>query len=881
MALAVDTAGKVVASPNTGKVMGSSGSNGAGAAKPFSGNTLADALANVIAEVKEATSQNVAAAANELQSPTRRKTYQQQGTYIQPMTASTAASLDSDITEQDEQQRGQLKSTLPTSLGTLASGATPEVEEEEEERPGWDSGLDWEIKRSTDEGRDVRDANYFGEAYAQNDDGLFYPWYVGNSQTNDEYLRNAIANGLTDDEAYAFTHRTSTGALSDISKDMEMLGKMGLPKDLFENRTPAIDDGTSYDYAHMTSEWMTGPQYKRYVEMGMGGRPVDDIDPTQVYSKMDEANEYGFIPFVPDQTTYNSMYIGDVARIPGELGSMVANARTSLPYWITYGQDGRTTINGNDFDRLAPAVLNNYYYNLQKDPEYYWTDHGGNSSPSVLQYAIPTADGKTAYAHGSIVDSGFDDTLHLTFSDGQRIDVSQDELETWPLDQEGLRVIPDEYFEDHGDLVDSSYDDTLYLTFSDGQTIGLSPDYVAENTDQDGMIDLASLASMVPVDEVDGNLPEDLSSLGDGSVYYSPMLVMPDGTEIPIDDVERLYWDDTAGDDEDKVDGYGRVTTDDDISYDFNGGISKPRRLMSQEPITIDEDGVRLNAGAGELLTDAVDWSLGSLPISVGKFLPWVYSVSQAPTALYGVNSGSYNPETGSYGLVAGKWDDDGNLVYGAQDANGDINEEASDTTRMWNALGTAAIPLTEQLVGPVGAQIVPLERLTDKIPFRSYLGKHIADSLVGAAAEGVEEDLGNIFDELMQYGPSGAFANPVMRDGERIRDMYGHEVRDSGNTTPWQRANAFLDPTDLANSFLGGAAVSGLLGSPQFLGGLQPSIMADRGRLMSGVDKYVETDLERDVREALENGEIPDVPRPRRVSDRYASQFDDYRGDR
>lgn len=872
MALAVDTTGKVVASPNTGKVMGSSGSNGAGAAKPSSGNTLADALANVIAEVKEATSQGVTTAANELQSPTRRKTYTQQDTYVQPMTASMPTSLGT-TTQQSRQQEGQPKPTLPANLGSmLASGATPKVEDDEPRR---ESGLDWEIQRSTDEGRDARDVNYFGEPYAQNDDGHFYPWYVGNSQTNDEYLRNAIANGLTDDEAYAFTHRMSTGALNDISKDMEMLDEMDLSKDLFENRTSAIDDGTSYDYAHMTSEWMTGPQYKRYVEMGMGGRPVDKIDPTQVYSKMDEANEYGFIPFVPDKTTYNTMYSGDVLRVPGELGSMVANARTSLApdYWITYGQDDKTTINGNDFERLAPAMLNNYYYNLQQDPEYYWADHGGNSNPSVLQYAIPTADGKTAYAHGSIVDSGFDDTLHLTFSDGQQIDVSQDELETWPLDQEGLRVIPDEYFEDHGDLIDSGYDDTLYLTFSDGQTIGLSPDYVAENIDQDGMIDLANLASMVPVDEAEGALPEDLSSLGENSVYYAPMLVMPDGTEIPVDDVERLYWDKTADDDE-SID-------DDDISYDFNGGISKPRRLMSQEPITIDEDGVRLNAGAGELLTDAVDWSLGSLPISAGKFLPWIYSVSQAPTALYGVNSGSYNPETGSYGLIAGGWDDEGNLRYGVQDASGDIDQKASDTTRMWNALGTAAIPLTEQLVGPVGSHIIPLEGLTSKIPFRSYLGKHIADTLVGGAAEGIEEDLGNIFDELMQYGPSGAFANPVMRDGEVIRDMYGHEVRDPESTAALQRASRFFDPTELANSFLGGAAVSGLLGSPQFLGGLQPSIMADRARLTSGVNKYVETDLERDVREALENGEIPDVPSSRKVSDRYVSQFNDYRGDR
>lgn len=766
-------------------------------------------------------------------------------------------------------------------------------------------GPTWESDAAEREGREERTKNYFDEQYEQGESGWdpLLPVAYGNTPQNDAYIRNAIENGLSKEDAYEIAHYDPS-TLADIgrpgSHDAPLLASdaygtssyNGAP--LYDLKTlrehgagseAVIDDGTSYDYGHMTSEWMTGPQYRKYVEMGMGGRDVNDIDMAQVYSKADEAQDYGFIPYVPNEVTYNRLAGGDIFRMPGEIGTEIANLRTSIApdYSITYGRDD-TTINGNEFDRRAPTFLNNYNYNIQHDPQALLDAPGS----TIREYAVPGADGRTSYAHGSLTDYGYDDTLHLSFQDGTEMDVSKDEYDKWDRNEDGNLVVPEEYYRQHGGY-EGSYDDTLYLTFSDGQTLGLPSDYVKNYTSDDGTIDIKaisdSLSSMVPTDKVNGSLPDNLDDL---KYDIMPNLVMSDGTVIPYSDVERIYWDETAGNDEDQLDSDGNVvSTDDDIRYDFSAlGMNKPRRLMNQTPVDFDSGGLPIDTT--DLFGDVVDWTLGSVPISIGAYLPWVYSASQATNAGYGIEPGSYNPETGTRGLSAGGWDENGNLRYGVQNAEGKIDRDLGDSTRMWNMAGNALVPLTEQLVGPVGEHIIPLEGVTKRIPFKTDTGRLIADTLVGYGAEGVEEDLGNIFDELMQYGLSGAFANPVTgKDGETIKDIYGHEVRDA-DTGAAQRVGRFFDPNDLANAFLGGALVSPAMGlattpmnSQSFLRNIVPAVSRDMARRQTGVDRYVETDLEREVREALEEGRIPDVPAPRTVSPEYASRFENVRSER
>lgn len=890
MALAVDAGGKVKASPTTGKVFNNVVQR------------LADSMRNAFDSVGSS-ARNTLGEFVDVPAPTQSANQVQQGQqqpYVMPsvQTASMPSVTQPASTPVIKTSKPTLTASQPAGL----SGSTGSDDEATHDAFGL--GLDrvnpgpvWEKEAAEREGRDERTTNYFGEQYEQGGGG-WYPMmqdvYYGNTPQNDAYIRNAIENGLSEEDAYDISHydpesmmdfRTPGAHFDPLTiDDAYGMSDRGVP--LYDQATlrehgagaeTAIDDGTSYDYGHMTSEWMTGPQYKKYVEMGMGGRDVDDIDPTQVYSKADEAREYGFVPYVPNQTTYNRLAGGDMARVPGEIGTRVANLRTTMApdYSITYGKDS-TKISGNEFDRVAPTFLNNYYHDLMYDPDRIRR----NGQPmSVMEYAIPTPDGDVAYAHGNVVDAGYDDTLHLSFNDGTEMDVPGDELATWGRDQNGLLVVPEDYVAQHGSFK-SSYDDTFYLTFSDGQRIGLSPDYVQSHSDENGMVDLDPLYSVAPIDQVNGELPEDLSVLGENAVGYAPVLTMSDGTVIPLEDVERIYWDETAGDDPDATDSLGNVRTDDDISYDFGPlGLSKPRRLMDQEPFDFSGEGPIFNKD--DLLNNVIDWTAGSAPISTGLYMPWVYSTSQATNSLYGINPGSYNAKTGSRGLTAGGWDENGNLRYGVQDENGDIDEDLSRSTRWWNAAGNAAIPLTEMLVGPVGEHLIPLEGVTSRIPFKTDTGKLLADTLVGYGAEGIEEDLGNVFEELMQYGPSGTFANPVLdENGEPMKDIYGHEVRNADTSMPRRALNS-VDPTDLSNAFIGGALVSPAMGlvttpinSNSFIRNIGPAVARDYARSLTGVDRYVETDLERDVREALEDGRIPDMPAPRRVSNEYVSRF-------
>ena len=872
MPLAVDTKGSVVANPTTGKTFSRSS------------GTSASILDDLIGKVK-----NELAEVREQQTPEEKKEAKQQNT-----TELQAVTEPAYVTPATTSRISTPPVGTASSIGIERPVFTKEEQDQELEAQGFDPKFgttesEWEQQRAEEEGREVRTANYWDEQYDDHadDNGLDdllnmldpQSKYVGNTATNDAYIRDAMEHGLSEDMAWAISHRNADNG---TGIDFGGLADRGLDARVYDNRQPAIDDGTSYDYAHMTSGWMTGPQYMRYVEMGMGGRPIEEIDPTQVYSKWDESQRYNFIPFVPDQYTSNMLVAENITRIPGELGTMVSNLReTATPsYSITYGEGDGTTINGEEFDRRAPAYLNQYYYNLQYHPE--------RLGATVREYAIPDANGQVTYAHGDPTELNANDTLYITYDDGQTVGYTPDEYGSWDV-EDGTMMIPDEYVSEHGDISGSSYG--FSLTFSDGQTVDISPDYLMSNLDENGTLSLDDPVD-VPLSEAQGWLPEDVSSIVTG--YENPDLVLSDGTAIPLEDVERIYWDKTPENDEDPVDALRNpISTDDDIRYGFDrfgiGPLSvsnKPRRLMNQEMIDFDNPEDRFDTT--DLMDNTVDWTLGSIPISMGTTLPFVYSGSNALTGAYGIEPASYNQATGSRGLMAGGWDENGNLRYGVQDAEGNVDQGESDSTRLWGTLGNAAVPLTEMLVGPVGAQIIPLEKLTKNIPFKSDVTRLLADTIVGAAAEGVEEDLGNVFEEWQQYGPSGMFAKPLTDEyGNVVRDMYGHESRDIDNTSDTDRLVNFFNPNDLANSFLGGAAVSMLMdpltspiNSQSFVRNIGPAIARDNARRQTGVDRYVETDLERKAREAMEEGGVFNPPEPRTVSPRYLSNFnDDMRG--
>ncbi len=82
----------------------------------------------------------------------------------------------------------------------------------------------------------------------------------------------------------------------------------GLDKMANEN----YDDGTMRSDS-VKSKLMSGAQYKEYENLGMGGRPYDEIDDNATYNKLDEMMNYHFIPYVEDHDQYEAWTTSQLA----------------------------------------------------------------------------------------------------------------------------------------------------------------------------------------------------------------------------------------------------------------------------------------------------------------------------------------------------------------------------------------------------------------------------------------------------------------------------------------------------------------------------------------------------------------------------------------
>lgn len=863
MALAVDAAGKVKANPKTGKTTTTSKKGGASAlwedlggnelipsVKPVTPGTssLSDVLKRASSAAKSMSSKSSSSSKKSVATPRSsalpQVTTASSQSKMTPSFGSSSKSnkqqaISSDPYQGTSGSTGSMSQTKPISAKDVATKLFPSIEEH-------DAGLDaWERMAANRQGREVRTANVFGDDYDM--DGSKFGWIdnqldlVGNTPMNDAYLRDAIDNGgLSMDDAWAIMNRPQS-----ISDDEKMRSSRNVSDDLYANVGKVLDDGTKYDYAHMTSDTMTGTQYLHYVEMGMGGRPIEQIDPTKTYSKRRESINYGFVPFTPDISTYANDMVGNALDVPSRAGMWVANMREHLTpdYMIEYG-DGNT-VSGRDYDRLSEPYMHQFQYYEQFDPERYLSEND-NSTPLVREYEMPSVDGGMTYHYGGIA-----------------------------TDEGGTRIFRND---------DGTYD----IEFTDGSVATVPQTYMDSVMADGGVI---RDSGRIPVSEARGEVPNDLSSLNDmdkiramteeyggspldyADVLYLPDLVLSDGKRMTYSDVDRLYHDQTPENDAD--DPY-----DDDITYKFSGSIlpganNKPKRLMKQEMF---EDG---RFDPTDLGNNAWDWTFGSLPISIGAMLPWIYSTSGARSSLMGADPGTYDVGSDSHSLVAGGYDENGNLRYGVTDANGNVDPDLTESTRWWNAAGNAAVPLTEMMVGPVGEQIVPLERIFGELPANPTVAQVIKNTLIGAAGEGVEEDLGNIFDEITQYGPVGMFSNQAVdENGNPIYDTSGHEIRDYGTRLGDRFANA-INADDLANSFAGGVTVDLLmdallspLNGKSFTRQIGPAVRRDMARRKTGVNQYVETERERAIREALENGEEPPEFEWQQVPDSYLAGF-------
>ena len=770
----------------------------------------------------------------------------------------------------------------------------------------WSGRLDeWEAENAQNQGREVTTKNSFGEDYDK-DNG--FGWFdqqlslEGNNAVNDAYIRNAMRNGLSYEEAYDIMHpitqfqvqSSAPAGLSGSTSGIDVLPKEG--DKTRRSGIQTIDDGSSYDYEHMTADSMTGKQYEFYRDvLGMGGR--DNIDKLGIYNKRREMKDYGFKPFTPDSHTYNKMATQDLLDSPRMIGNWLAGMRNNITpdYGIEY--DGRK-ISGRDYDEAAPAYVHNYQYDEKFNPFRFLDPTQKNATPSVREYVVPDVNGQETYHYGSLyrVKQNSDGkTYQLVFTDGSKVNVpaafvdsNLDENDNVILDSKRVAtdkargllpqnidmlndsfvdqyVIPDADGNEtyhYGDVVGEitqNDDGTFNVAFSDGTSVDISEEYLDSIIDENDMVDFDS--TPVPVSLVRDKLPDEMvpedyktsllkaayesggSPLDYADVLYVPDMIMGDGSRVQLEDVLRLYYDQMGDEEGDQ---------DDDIKYDFSGGplpfmTNKPSRLMQQELFdTSRENGPFDLTDLGDNLWD---WTFGSIPISLPYF-SWLYSGSNALRSLQGIEPQAYDGSLGYDWLNAGSYDKDGNYVYGVTGADGSRDDQQSDELRYINALGNLAVPLTERLAGDVGSD--PFKKLFHSLnlPESPSLKQVVGHALLDAVGEGIEEVVGGPVEEFTNYG-TGMYTDQVLdENGDPMYDVAGHEIRDYDTDLSRRLENA-LDPNDIANNFLGGLGVDAYMNffnpmpSENILGRMNSARKNDMIRRQTGVRQYVEPEYD------------------------------------
>lgn len=217
-----------------------------------------------------------------------------------------------------------------------------------------------------------------------------------------------------------------------------------------------IDDG-SLERGNLTAPDMTGAQYINYVNSGLGGRPVEDIDPHAVYNKIDEHDNYGFTYYSPDWQTELGM------RIDHEIG-MVPKGVSALA--DLRPQNFMKSVDGIEFDSR------NFADEFAK-----WSDdklskalNAADKSDDTLVYA-QDADEETI---ANSVPMVFDE-ISVTTEDGQEHKFSASSYSILPVNYDGtITVVLDDpdsttiTFNDADDLMENFNPGQMHIA-SEGQ----------------------------------------------------------------------------------------------------------------------------------------------------------------------------------------------------------------------------------------------------------------------------------------------------------------------------------------------------------------------------------------------------------------------------
>lgn len=251
-----------------------------------------------------------------------------------------------------------------------------EWQKQREERPGFTGidSIDKELERrftdmSTGEIRNPLDWNILGFTSQQET-----PTQVKNIY--DYYFAQEDANPMSDEEREKRRGTWGQGndSIPDYIKNLPVhtVGKYGNTEvmNLGDSNElqdwwskpvvneNMIDDGLSPESRE--SIWMTGDRYYDYVtKYGLPGRDPSEINrsPNAIYSKQDEMEKYGFIPYLTNEGYYKFHDDAAANAVNNTVKNLADFRRNNWGY--SYNYDGNK-YDGKDFDRQYNIWLNNH-----------------------------------------------------------------------------------------------------------------------------------------------------------------------------------------------------------------------------------------------------------------------------------------------------------------------------------------------------------------------------------------------------------------------------------------------------------------------------------------------------------------------------------------
>lgn len=167
-----------------------------------------------------------------------------------------------------------------------------------------------------------------------------------------------------------------------------------------------IDDGSAEGREAL---FMTGDRYRQYInDYGLQGRPVDDIDPDALYSKQDEMEKYGFLPYSENyMSPYTSGFHNQAdAQAVNNFFKRLAGLRRENADYTVLDENGNRH-SGQDFMKNMSAQGQNLFAqasdssNSVSDPSltneysvpYTYEDEDRGEIPAPIRAAGETSEG--------------------------------------------------------------------------------------------------------------------------------------------------------------------------------------------------------------------------------------------------------------------------------------------------------------------------------------------------------------------------------------------------------------------------------------------------------------------------------------------------------